>query len=290
MANASSNASSPKSLPSQSDSSQSIYSKSAGSKQKKKPATSQRYQVPALEKGLEILEYLAAESIPLTQTQIARGLGRGPNELFRILVSLERRGYIQRDPGSGAYALTLRLFELGHNHSPYRTLLRSATKPMQRLAETVLESCHMSVLQRGKLLIIAQEESPRRLRLSTEVGSTFPMIHTASGRLLLAYCFPDEQEVLLASDKDFQSLSKSKQQALRKRLATIREQGYDEAYGEVTEGVNVISVFVGSSTGSIHAALTIPALGHKQEPQNANLLDGLRQCAEEIGLAAGLII
>lgn len=148
----------------------------------------------------------------------------------------------------------------------------------------------MSVLQRGKLLIIAQEESPRRLRLSTEVGSTFSMIHTASGRLLLAHCFADEQEVILANDKDFQSLSKRKQQELRRRLSTIRDQGYDEAYGEVTEGVNVISVFVGSPTGSIHAALTIPALGHKQEPQNANLLDSLRQCAAEIGRAAGLIV
>ncbi|MBV7333401.1 IclR family transcriptional regulator [Chloroflexi bacterium TSY] len=264
--------------------------KATSSKATSQQATTQRYKVPALEKGLDILEYLAGEGIPLTQTEIARGLGRGPNELFRILVSLERRGYIQRDPGSGAYALTLRLFELGHTHSPYQTLLRAATRPMQSLTETVLESCHMSVLRREKLLIIAQEESPRRLRLSTEVGSTFTMIHTASGRLLLAHCPTDEQEELLAHDEDFQNLSERKQQALRKRLVTIREQGYDEAYGEVTEGVNVISVLVGAPTGSIHASLTIPALGRKQEPQHADLLDALRYCAGEIGRVAGLIV
>ncbi|MCB0127519.1 MAG: IclR family transcriptional regulator [Caldilineaceae bacterium] len=252
--------------------------------------TKPRYQVPALEKGLDILEYLAAGGIPLTQTQISRGLGRGPNELFRMLVSLERRGYIQRDPGSGAYSLTLRLFEMGHTHSPYRALLRAAARPMQALTETALESCHMSVLQRGKLLILAQEESPRRLRLSTEVGSTFPMIHTASGRLLLAHRPTEEQADLLEHDVDYRQLTKGEQAKLEKRLTAIREQGYDEAYGEVTEGVNVISVLVGAPTGSIHAALTIPALGRKQEPQHADLLVALRECAAEISRAAGLVV
>src|SRR3712207_8366305 len=41
------------------------------------------YQVPALEKGLDILECLANQGVPLTQAQLARTLGRGPNELFR---------------------------------------------------------------------------------------------------------------------------------------------------------------------------------------------------------------
>ncbi len=254
----------------------------------------QSYRVPALEKGLDILEYLASEGIPLTQTQIARGLGRGPNEIFRILVSLERRAYIQRDPSSGAYALTLRLFELGHTHSPYRALLHAAACPMQTLSETVLESCHLSVLHGGKLLIIAQEESPRRLRLSTEVGGIFPIIHTASGRLLLAYSPPDEQDELLAHDGDFQRLSKQNQQELLKRLATIRECGFEEAYGEVIEGVNVTVVLVGAPEGVIHAALTIPALGRalgrRQEPQHANLLSALQNCAAEISKAAGLIV
>lgn len=249
-----------------------------------------RYQAPALEKGLEILECLASEAVPLTQTQIARKLGRGPNELFRILVSLERRGYIQRNPNSGVYSLTLRLFELSHTHSPYRALLRAAARPMQSLTETVLESCHMSVLQRGRLLIIAQEESPRRLRLSTEVGSIFPIIHTASGRLLLAHLPSDERAALLDYNEDFQRLTLTEQNGLLQRLATIRQQGFDEAYGEVTEGVNVLTVLVGVPEGTIHAALTIPALGRKNEPLHTDLFTSLRNCAVEISRAAGLLV
>src|SRR5947199_8703328 len=101
------------------------------------------YQAPALEKGLDILESLAAAGVPRTQSQLARTLDRGPNELFRMLVILERRGYIQRDPASGAYTLTLRLFELSHAHSPFEALLRAAARPMLTLTDTVWESCHL---------------------------------------------------------------------------------------------------------------------------------------------------
>ena len=98
------------------------------------------YHVPALEKGLDILECLATHDSPLTQAQLARVLGRGASELFRMLTCLERRGYIQRDPLSGAYSLTLRLFELGHTHSPYQGLLQAAIRPMRELVEEVSES------------------------------------------------------------------------------------------------------------------------------------------------------
>src|SRR5947208_387181 len=136
------------------------------------------YQAPALEKGLDILELLAAAGVPRTQSQLARTLDRGPNELFRMLVILERRGFIQRDPVSGAYSLTLRLFELSHTHSPFQTLTHASARPMRDLSETVRESCHLGVLVHGNLLVLAQEEATRRYRLSVEVGRTFPLVNT----------------------------------------------------------------------------------------------------------------
>src|SRR2546423_542389 len=91
------------------------------------------YQAPALDKGLDILECLAVQAVPLTQAQLAQALGRGASELFRMLTVLERRGYIQRDPLSGAYSLTLRLYELSRTHSPYQGLLRAAARPLCEL-------------------------------------------------------------------------------------------------------------------------------------------------------------
>jgi DNA-binding IclR family transcriptional regulator len=178
---------------------------------KPEPSPGPDYHVPALEKGLDILECLAAQGVPLTQAQVARALGRRPTELFRMLTALERRGYIQRDPLSGAYRLTMRLYELGHAHSPYDGLLRAAERPMRALTEEVRESCHLSVIHRGQLFLLAEEQSPTRVRLSVEVGSSFPLLNAASGRLLLAYLDAYRREETLVQDTDFLQFSADEQ-------------------------------------------------------------------------------
>ncbi len=90
-----------------------------------------RYQAPALEKGLEILEALSAAAVPLSQTEIAKQLDRNPNELYRMLACLHHRGYVVREAISGKYHLSLRLYELSHTHSPLETLKAAASGPMR---------------------------------------------------------------------------------------------------------------------------------------------------------------
>ena len=146
-----------------------------------------KYHVPALEKALDVLEALAASSVPQSLADLARTLKRTSSELFRMLTVLERRSYVLKDPVTGSYSLSLKLYELGHTHSPVERMVGVASRPMRELADDVRESCHLSVLSRGSLMILMQVESPEKLRLSIEVGARFPALHTSSGRLLLAY-------------------------------------------------------------------------------------------------------
>lgn len=247
------------------------------------------YHVPALEKGLDILECLAAQGVPLTQAQLARELGRGPSELFRMLTTLERRGYVLRDPGSGAYGLTLRLYEIGHAHSPYDGLLRAAERPMRALSEAVRQSCHLSVIHCGQLLVLAEEQSPTRIRLSVEVGSTIALLRAASGRLLLAHLDEARREETLALDRAGAALAPAEQAALLDHLAQIRARGYEAARGETVEGVSDLSVLVGTASSRIQAALAIAALARDHEALVAEALPPLRRCAAAIARGAGLV-
>ena len=54
----------------------------------------------------------------MTEAQLGCALGRGSCELVRTVAELERRGYLRRDPVSGAYEPILRLYELGHATRP----------------------------------------------------------------------------------------------------------------------------------------------------------------------------
>ena len=179
------------------------------------------YYVPALEKGLDVVEALAVAAVPQTLADLARTLDRTSSELFRMIDALEKRAYIVRDPVSGAYRLTLKLFELAHTHSPVDHLLRAANLPMRDLAEEIHESVHISVLSRGMLLLIDQAESPERVRLSVEVGSQVPPLETVSGRLLIAYLDEDERERFLAADPEYARMPASQRESLEAELRRI---------------------------------------------------------------------
>ena len=138
------------------------------------------YAVPALEKGLDIIELLADQRGGLSQTQIADATGRSVGQIFRVLGVLERRGYVARDRQSGLYSFSMMTFDLAHRHPPLRGLLGVATTPMRELAELVQQSCNLSVLDAGRVRVIAQVESPADFGYRVRVGALFDAQLTAT--------------------------------------------------------------------------------------------------------------
>src|SRR5919199_3866139 len=118
----------------------------------------ERPGAPALEKGLDLLEALAEEKEGLSQKMLAQRVGRSVGEIFRMLGVLERRGYIARDPQSGQYSLTLRLFELANRHPPMRRLQAIALPVMEELAQAIKLSCHLVVVNGDRILVVGQAE------------------------------------------------------------------------------------------------------------------------------------
>jgi len=247
------------------------------------------YPVPALEKGLDIIETLAAVAVPQSLSELAVRMDRSTSELFRMLNCLELRGYIRRDEVSGKYGLTLRLYSLAHAHSVTEKLLRAARLPMQALTEKVRESCHLSVLERGKLLVVGQQESPERVRLSIEVGGVFDPVQTASGRLLLSYLDETARSEVLRESPTGRLLGGRALSAWQEKLAQMRQQGISTAESETIEGVRDLAVVVGNPTLGITAALAVTRLLRRgQRGDEAALVAAMQTAATGITRAMGL--
>lgn len=246
------------------------------------------YSVPAIEKALDILEYLSDQAVARTRTQIARALGRGPSELFRMLTCLENRGYLYRDPASGGYSLSLRLFELSRTHSPYESILRVARPAMYRLTLEIGESCHLSVLHKKKLLVLAQEESPQPFRYSVEIGALHPLHLMPSGRIILANMSPEDRDEILNHDPDFQALSSAQRNRFMRRLDLIRRRGYEMTTGEVIVGLINIGVPIGVPKYKTKAVLMVAILRRAGQAPPSGVLPAVVRCAESIGCALGL--
>lgn len=247
------------------------------------------YAVPALEKGLDLLEALAAEPEPRSQTDLARALGRSPSEIFRMLACLERRGYIVKEPASGRYRLTLRLYELAHTHTPVDQLLHAADGPMRDLARRVRESAHLSVLSDGKLLVLAQVESQNRTRVSVEVGARFPVVLTASGRVLLSALPQDELRALLGRDEDWSRLGAAARGRFLADLLKIRRDGIYQGKSDLTHGIRDFAALVGNPGIGVAAAVCVPALVAIGKPKpSAEIRAAVRDCAAAITRQLGL--
>lgn len=252
-------------------------------------AKSPKYRVPALEKGLDILEALSDATVPQSQADLGRTLDRSASELFRMLTCLEERGYIRRDEISNKYELTLKLYELSHLHSPSQQLLQAARGPMRSVAEELGESCHLGTLRDDRLVILAQEESPEPIRISVEVGRSFPALLTASGRLLLAQLPPAELRERLAASPEFLAMDEDEREELAASLLRFRKDAFVVADSDLVLGVRDTSVLIGNPRIGLVATLAVPVLMTRGRSIDQDaIIATLRQHAEEITGKLGL--
>ncbi|RZK56464.1 IclR family transcriptional regulator [Pedobacter frigiditerrae] len=252
-----------------------------------------KYQAPALDKGLDILEYLSAQSIPLSQSEIAIGIDKTPNEIYRMLMSLESRGYILRDEVSGKYRLSLKLFYLSHRHSPVDELRKAAQFPLEELADTVRQSCHLSILYMNQVMVIIHAKSPGPIALSIEEGNLFPLPLTASGKVLLAYMNEAERSTVLKANPIYKKYPKPKRDEFLASLANIKETGAYFKPSDLAEGVSDISLPIGKhSTNGIIACLTISMLSTlniNKNIKNDEILAEANKCVKKIEQRIGVL-
>lgn len=256
---------------------------------KRKKSRNEKYQTPALDKGLDILEHLAEVTLPESQSEIAAALGRTVQEIFRMLNTLEERGYVIRDPHSGKYTLSLRLFELAHSHSPVDQILTVARDPMREYAETMGQSCHLSILNRHFQFVLAHEESPEHITLNVKVGTKLPAVRSASGRVLLSALPEDRLETYLAEDREFADFKAADRKTFWSAIRFAQANRYLITESSNRRGVMDISALVGSPDAGLIAALASAVL----HPVRLELdLDSLRVAlqakADEITRKVGL--
>ena len=241
-----------------------------------------RYRAPALDKGLDILELLARIDGGLTQAEIAKHLGKSPNEFYRMLDRLVRRGYVRRQDGD-RFFMTLKLFGLAHFHAPVRRLVSFATPLMRDFSNRAEQSCHLAVFDRGSVVVIAQQDSPTYWGISIRVGAQINLFNTGSGHILLA--FRDEkQRQMMVMEQQRQQEDSTMPPDLEEKLQLIRLRGFETMDSLQTNGVRNISAPVLALDGNALAALTCPFIEpvNKDAPSFDEVIEFVREAAQLI--------
>ncbi|MGZ3297490.1 MAG: IclR family transcriptional regulator [Asticcacaulis sp.] len=214
-----------------------------------------KYRAPALEKGLDVLELLAAERAPLTLSQISSRLDRSVGELFRMVQVLETRGYVAASPRGDGFELTNKLFSLGLSRGPNQNLLLCALPLMQELSELTRQACHLAIASDDRMVVIARMEAPGDLGFSVRVGYQRHLCRATSGIVLYAF---QTQKVREAWRNTLRAgVTAEEWQTFEARVEEARAQGYVVAKSSFTEGITDLSCPVGGGVTGV-AALTMP--------------------------------
>ncbi|MDM9628574.1 IclR family transcriptional regulator [Rhizobium sp. S152] len=247
-----------------------------------------RYRAPALDKGLDILELLAGVEEGLTQAEISKRLDRSPNEFYRMLDRLVRRGYVTKLEGD-RFTLSLKLFGLSQLHAPTRRLASFATPLMRDLAQRTKQANHLVVFDRGSAVVIAQHEAPDYWGISIRVGSHISLFDTGSGHVLLAFRSEEERAMMIAEHvRSRDGIPPGED--FHERLGQIRERGYEMMASAQTAGVYNLSAPILGPDGRCIAALTCPYIALVNAPGAPDIgqtIIMLQKTASELSLLAG---
>ncbi|WP_079247215.1 MULTISPECIES: IclR family transcriptional regulator [Sphingomonas] len=237
-------------------------------------------QVPALGKGLDVVELLASSPDGLAMNEIADRLGRTMGEIYRIVLYLADRGYVQQDV-AGRYGLTLRLFELSHRFEPTERLISLALPLMESLSRRAEQSCHLAVLNGDSILVLASVPSPRPAGYSVRTGAIFPALATSSGVVIAAFLPQDRLDLLVNPAPSNEAAS------FIARVAAARRLGFETIESVLVNGVINSSVPV-FGRGGILAALSMGYVNQAGDSMPLkDAIEAIRDTAARISAAMG---
>lgn len=245
---------------------------------------SPRYSAPALDKGLDILELLSHSLEGCTLNEIAQKLGRSVSEIFRMAVTLERRGYVMVD-GNDRYLLSIKMFELAHRQHALRSLFAVSLPLLRELAHRARQSCHLAMYQGGRVVVIAQVDSPERWSFGLKVGVMMGLTDTSSGHVLLAFRDEVERARMLAAHIKVDGELAMDPGELFEILRQVREQGHAVMPSRQIRGVTNAAFPILGPAGQVLASLNVPHI----ERIDAQANPGLEEVKEIVSSIAARI-
>ncbi|MFJ4171759.1 IclR family transcriptional regulator [Paenarthrobacter sp. NPDC089714] len=236
-------------------------------------------------RAIRILRALAASETPMTVTDVAKKIGLARATTFRLLMTLEDEGMVDRQ--DTLYSLGWDLGRLAQTVDPASGVVPRIKDILDEFADESGETVTFS-LRRGLYeLDLVLQSSPRLLgvTMSDMHGMQWPHHASATGKVLLAELTPDQLRMALG-DKLVALTSRTitDRNVLAKELKTVHERGWASTVQELEDGIIAFGAPVRDSVGTLLGALSVVGPIHRMESKEkqAELAARLVAVAEKV--------
>jgi len=244
-----------------------------------------RYNVPALERGLRMLCEFSRENRTLTAPELARRFKLPRSTVFRLLSTLETMGFIERTEGGRDYRLGLAVLRLGFEYLASLPLNELGLPLLERLSTESRYPCNLVVRDGRSIVYVAKVSPPSPFTSSVNVGTRLPAHATVLGRILLEdLSLPQLRE--LYPEEHLETFSPNTPRTaveLFDMVQADRQRGYVLGEGFFETNISTIAAPVRDHTGNVVAALGMTVTsGHIDEGRVEELVQEVREAADEL--------
>jgi IclR family transcriptional regulator, acetate operon repressor len=230
-------------------------------------------EVGVLVKALDILDLMATDA-PCSVAHLCQATGVTKPAAYRILKTLDQRGYVVRDEVRREYALGPALLGLTRAVRNSSDLVRLARPAMQALHDEFGETVNLGVVTHGQVVYLDAIESAQRLRTTVQIALRDRVHTTALGKAILAALPADEtHEQLTEADWTAGTPNSVRSaDALLAELDRYRARGFalDDEENEV--GSRCVAAAILDGAGRPVAAISVSAPTPRMTDENLALV------------------
>ncbi|HKK02144.1 MAG TPA: IclR family transcriptional regulator [Desulfuromonadales bacterium] len=249
------------------------------------------YIIQAVSHALDLLEQFHGDVDELGVTELSKRLKLHKNNVFRLLATLESRGYIEQNKATENYRLGLNALELGQTFIKQMGLLRQSKPILEDLVRACNETSYVAILKEGYIVYLDVAETDLTVRVVSRVGSRLPCHCTAAGKIHLAYMSEEEIDNQFPSRelKGYTPSTITDREQLKESLKQIAETGYAFDDEELDLGVRCVAAPIRDYTRRIVGAVSLsgPSMRFSNERIEQELVPLVLRASEELSTRLG---
>jgi IclR family KDG regulon transcriptional repressor len=247
------------------------------------------YIIQSVSHALDVLEQFSGEPDELGVTELSKRLKLHKNNVFRLLATLEARGYIEQNKATENYRLGVRCLRIGQRFVMQTGLLRQARPVMHQVAKACHETSFITVMRDGSAIALDAVEAEQPVRMVSRIGDPLPLHCTAAGKMHLAFADDELRASLPEALQKFTDKTLVDRQALGQQLKKIAESGFAVDLGEHIEDVRSVAVPIRDYTRAVVGSLAVsgPAYRLSQERLEKEIVPLMLKAGRELSTRLG---
>ena len=215
--------------------------------------------IKSLNNALDLLEEFKGDRDELGVTELSNRLNLHKNNIFRLLATLETKGYIEQNKATENYRLGVKSLELGQTFIKQLGLVRPVKPFLKEIVKECNEMAYIGIIRQNSVVCLDVEESSQTVMVTNHVGLRLPIHCTAIGKAQIAFFSEEELEKLDILDhmERFTPNTIVDKGEFMKHIKEVAKRGYALDNEEYNLGVRCVGVPLRDYTGRVVGGISV---------------------------------